>query len=110
MYFNDNYEGGEMCYPEYNFCYKPKAGDLIVHDVKRIHAVKKVISGYRYYFQGMISDLFWVEKEIADGIYIPDPISINPEDPTYFFSVTHGPTMNKVLEEYKKIYVEDETY
>jgi hypothetical protein len=110
LYFNDNYKGGEMCYPEYDFCYKPKAGDLIVHDVRVIHAVKKVKTGSRYYFQGMMCDKFWVEKEIADKINIPEPFIVDQEDPTYFYSVAHGPTDNLRLEEFKKTFINDGTY
>ena len=110
IYFNDNYEGGEICYPEYDFCYKPKAGDLIAHSVKVIHAVKKVKSENRYYYQGMMVDKIWVEKEIADKIEIPDPFIVDHDNPIYFDSVDHGLTGNARLEEFKKIFVNDGTY
>ena len=110
VYFNDDYEGGEMCYPEYDYCYKPTAGDLIVHDVRIIHAVKKVKTSNRYYYQGMMCDKFWVPKEIGDKMYIPDPFIVDHADPTYFYSVAHGPTDNVRLEEFKKTFVNDGTY
>jgi hypothetical protein len=110
IYFNDNYEGGEICYPEYDFCYKPKAGDLVAHNIKAIHAVKKVKSGDRYYYQGMMVDKIWVEKEIADTIEIPDPFIVDHDNPIYFHSVAHGPTDNVRLEEFKKTFVNDGTY
>jgi hypothetical protein len=110
IYFNDDYQGGDICYPEYNFCYKPKAGSLVVHEVKVIHAVKKVASGNRYYHQGMLVDKIWVEKSIADGIEIPNPFIVDHDNPLYFDSVDHGPTDNLRLEEFKKTFVNDGTY
>lgn len=48
MYLNDDYEGGEICFTKYDFCYKPKAGDILIYKANNTHEVKPVISGARY--------------------------------------------------------------
>jgi hypothetical protein len=50
IYLNDNYQGGEIFYPELDFKYKPSAGDLIIHPAKDEykHGVNKVFNGNRY--------------------------------------------------------------
>lgn len=48
VYLNDDYEGGELYYPEYNHEYKPKRKDLIMHVGDIVHGVKEVTSGTRY--------------------------------------------------------------
>jgi hypothetical protein len=48
LYFNDDYEGGEISYPELNESYKPKAGTLILHPGNALHEVKPITSGSRY--------------------------------------------------------------
>jgi hypothetical protein len=50
VYLNDTYEGGELHYPDYNFTYKPKAGDLVCHPSDYRHEALKVISGTDRYF------------------------------------------------------------
>lgn len=52
-YFNDDFEGGEIYFPEFDFTYKPKAGEAIFFpsftkesDYK--HGVKAVTEGKRY--------------------------------------------------------------
>ena len=48
IYLNDDYEGGEIFYPDLGKSYKPKAGTLIVHPGDFLHEVKPVISGSKY--------------------------------------------------------------
>jgi hypothetical protein len=50
LYLNDNYEGGELCFPEQNLSLKPKPGSLIFFegDYSKPHGVNKIISGSRY--------------------------------------------------------------
>ena len=43
----DNYEGGEICFDDYDVCIKPSQGSMIVMGHKAIHSVKPVISGTR---------------------------------------------------------------
>jgi predicted 2-oxoglutarate/Fe(II)-dependent dioxygenase YbiX len=49
-YINDDYEGGELCFPTFNIDIKPDAGDLIFFPSSYAypHYVKPVISGTRY--------------------------------------------------------------
>lgn len=106
IYFNDTYDGGEIFYPEYNFSYKPKAGDLVMHDARNIHAVRKVKSGYRFTHSSYLSDMFWVTKEIADSVDNPNA-RFDIEDSRFWYSVTHGPSDNPALKEFQKTYVSD---
>ena len=50
IYFNDNYEGGEIEFKHFNISYKPKAGDIMVFcsDYPYMHRVTPVKSGLRY--------------------------------------------------------------
>lgn len=49
-YLNDNYEGGELCFPQFGIELKPDAGDMIIFPSAYVysHSVKPVISGNRY--------------------------------------------------------------
>lgn len=50
-YLNDNYDGGELYFPNQDFLYKPKAGDIVTFPsggTEYPHEVKKVKSGKRY--------------------------------------------------------------
>ena len=50
FYYNDDYEGGEIYFPQHDVEIKPKAGMAVmfVGDVNYLHGVKMVTSGYRY--------------------------------------------------------------
>jgi hypothetical protein len=49
-YLNDDYEGGEIHFPNQNITLKPKAGSLIIFPSQEpfIHEVKTITSGTRY--------------------------------------------------------------
>jgi hypothetical protein len=47
-YLNDNYEGGEINFPNDNITIKPKAGSLIMFPASTVHEVKPVLNGVRY--------------------------------------------------------------
>jgi hypothetical protein len=49
-YINDDYEGGEISFPNHNITIKPKAGSLIMFPSQEpyIHEVKPIASGTRY--------------------------------------------------------------
>jgi len=47
-YPNEDFEGGEIYYPEYDYTYKPEANSLAFHSGMTRHGVKKVTSGDRY--------------------------------------------------------------
>jgi hypothetical protein len=51
VYINDDYEGGEIYFPNFDFEYKPKRGDAILFPCNRdefMHGVKEVTKGNRY--------------------------------------------------------------
>jgi len=43
IYLNDDYEGGEIYYPDVNIKIKPKAGSIVIHDAGILHGVKPVV-------------------------------------------------------------------
>lgn len=49
-YLNDNYEGGEIQFPNIDVTVKPEAGSIIFFPSNFVftHTVKEIISGYRY--------------------------------------------------------------
>lgn len=50
LYLNDDYEGGELYFPQHGIEIKPKAFSLMVFPggVENIHGVREIISGIRY--------------------------------------------------------------
>lgn len=48
IYLNDDFEGGEINYPDLNLSIKPKRSSMIIHDAKLLHQVLPVKSGNRY--------------------------------------------------------------
>ncbi len=50
LYLNDNYDGGELVFPDYEIEIKPKVGDFICFpsNSKYLHRVNKILSGTRY--------------------------------------------------------------
>ena len=50
LYLNDDYEGGEIFYPNIGLEFKPKAYSLVLHPAHEAyrHGVKEVSSGIRY--------------------------------------------------------------
>lgn len=50
FYYNDDFEGGELYYPEFDLIIKPKPGLAVAHpgDINYLHGVKKVLCGQRY--------------------------------------------------------------
>lgn len=48
MYLNDDFDGGEICYPELGIEYKPKPGALLIHYAGNMHGVNPITSGVRY--------------------------------------------------------------
>jgi len=99
IYLNDNYEGGEIFYPEFNFSYKPKPGDLIVHDVNVPHGVKEIISGNRISIAGTITKDFHFDIYDYQKIDIPDE-EFDEKDPRCFFAANQGESSNPRLKRY----------
>ena len=52
-YLNDNYDGGEIIFPDYNLKIKPKSNSLIMFpgNENYVHGVLEVLKGFRYTFQ-----------------------------------------------------------
>lgn len=78
VYFNDDYEGGEIYYPDYNYLYKPKAGSMAMHNGDTRHGVKKVISGERFCGASLVT---------INGVWNNNPLPTktdNPEDPYHY--------------------------
>ena len=64
IYLNDNFEGGDLYYPDHNFVVVPKPGLLAIHpgDEEHMHGVTEILSGMRYTIAS-----FWTYNE-AKGI------------------------------------------
>jgi hypothetical protein len=60
MYLNDNYEGGEIHFPNQNVTIKPKAGSIIIFPSTDpyVHHPKKINSGNKY-----MVPLFWYKEK-----------------------------------------------
>jgi hypothetical protein len=79
MYLNEDYEGGEIRYPVYDFEYKPVAGSMVLHSGFTVHGVKKVTKGNRYGLTSLISrDGHW------NNGCLPTPTG-KPEGPSYIY-------------------------
>lgn len=48
LYINDDYEGGELSFPERDYKYKPATGDFAFYQMDEPHSVDYVKSGIRY--------------------------------------------------------------
>ena len=48
LYINDNFDDGEIYFPERNFTYKPKSGDILYYKRENYHGVHAVTKGERY--------------------------------------------------------------
>jgi hypothetical protein len=59
IYFNNDYEGGELEFTDLKICLKPLPGSLIIMPGDIVHAVKDILSGNRYMIMS-----FFVEKKI----------------------------------------------
>lgn len=52
MYLNEDMEGGEIYYPDYDLEIKPKAGLLVIHPGDIVHGVRPIRKGVRYNMTG----------------------------------------------------------
>ena len=60
IYLNDDYEGGEIYFPDQEIDFKPKAGTVVFFPSNNmfIHGVKEITNGERY-----TSPQFWIPKK-----------------------------------------------
>lgn len=73
IYPNDNYDGGEIDYPQYNFSYKPEAGSLVFHSGFTTHGVKRVTSGDRFCITGLVEKKYgWNQTPLPTPTNNPD--------------------------------------
>lgn len=78
VYLNDDYVGGEIYYPDYEYWYKPKAGSMVLHEGNTRHGVKKVTSGDRYCAASLVT---------IKGNWNETPLPTrtdNPDNPYYY--------------------------
>jgi hypothetical protein len=68
IYYNDDYEGGEIEYAELGIAHKPKARSLILHGGNILHGPKKVFGDKPRYFSTA-----FVRATVAT------PVVLNPE-------------------------------
>jgi predicted nucleic acid-binding Zn finger protein len=56
LYFNE-FDGGELFYPDQCIVYKPKPGNLLIHSAEEFctHGVARVNSGHRYSYSNFLS-------------------------------------------------------
>jgi predicted 2-oxoglutarate/Fe(II)-dependent dioxygenase YbiX len=59
LYLNDNYEGGELNFPNHNITIKPEAGSLVIFPSKYLHESKIIKSGVKYMAPG-----FWNKHSV----------------------------------------------
>lgn len=66
MYYNDDYEGGEIVYVNKGIEFRPKSGMIIVHSgfEEYTHGVKKVSSGERYFSSGFVYEKDFFENNM----------------------------------------------
>ena len=114
LYLNDDFTGGEICYPEFGVEYKPKVGDLVIHETSIVHAVNKVKEGYRYTHSSGANKKVYFNKKLYEAI--PTPNSREYRGVLLNYSADHArksgePSWNKRLRDYMLDYVYNpETY
>lgn len=55
LYYNDEYQGGELNYPKLNIIHKPKAGSLLIHGGEILHGTLPVKSNSVRYISTMFA-------------------------------------------------------
>jgi hypothetical protein len=48
IYLNDDFEGGELIYPDLGLSVTPKPGSMVIHNASLKHQVFPVVKGFRY--------------------------------------------------------------
>lgn len=61
-YFNDQYDQGEIYYPELGLTHKPSPGDLVIHAADILHGTNPPIDGIRYSYTSSYTEKFKMSK------------------------------------------------
>ena len=82
IYYNDDYEGGEINYPELNIVHKPKARSLLMHGGNILHGTLPVTSNHTRFFStafvkgsanspAILNPELFADVELHDGSIYP---------------------------------------
>ncbi|MGD9800337.1 MAG: 2OG-Fe(II) oxygenase [Parvularculaceae bacterium] len=78
---NDDFEGGEVTFPEYGTrSYKPPAGGAVVFSCSLLHAVKRVTRGRRYAFLPFLYDDAAAKLREENNARLGDGVSVYKGD------------------------------
>ncbi len=62
IYFNDDFEDGEIEYIDLGIKIKPRAGMMLCHPAELVHFVNRVTNGDRYFTTNYIMEHFYWDK------------------------------------------------
>jgi predicted 2-oxoglutarate/Fe(II)-dependent dioxygenase YbiX len=57
LYFNENFTGGELNFPDNELCFQPKKGSVFIFPSRTMHEVLEIKSGNRYMTQTYVYEL-----------------------------------------------------
>jgi hypothetical protein len=111
IYFSEDFDGGSIYYPEYNFKYKPSVGDMILHNVQIVHGVEPITSGDRWSYQGSIDMIKFISKDLSDqfildnehfqkrqsSLKMPKQPDYKMKEEMFFYRADQTPILNKRL-------------
>ncbi len=77
IYYNDDYVGGEIEYPELGIVHKPKARSLVMHGGNILHGPRKVDKGCFRYFstifvKGSLNNIVILNPNLFAGVELHD--------------------------------------
>jgi predicted 2-oxoglutarate/Fe(II)-dependent dioxygenase YbiX len=64
FYFNDDYDDGEIYYPEMKVSHKPKSGDLVIHSADILHGTRPPKNGVRYTYTAAYTEKLKMSKNV----------------------------------------------
>lgn len=79
IYHNDDYQGGELIYPNLGIVHKPKARSLLIHSGKHLHGTTKVIGNLPRY----CSTTFFIGNKDHHPVLNESVFGHVPEDTEY---------------------------
>ena len=102
IYFNDNYDGGELCYPEHDIVYKPKAGDLVIHYAETIHGTSPVKNGTKYTHSTSMDTEYFIDiNNVDEESYVKSANGVDGYDD---YSQIYLKSENKRVQEFQSKY------